>query len=316
MNLRVTKDKTMTFNMIKLKLQTVALYTLFLMFYIPNANAGSVIADTPCDSLYYESLSARAWLEAQREITQNQNIILKPDSVFEYTCFDRLVRELAVQGTNMLSETSAFGRPLGPSSLDNALQRLVGVSLITYINNNFGSKSSASGYNLLSGHPAAAGINHVPESITGGSAYSCDIMMRVWEKAKCINFISNGNTDGFFTFSEYASSITDKRVLPTMCTSIQTNWNANLASALTSGPWTNDPVQTYFNLTTPVNCSGTNCPCSGQPIPTGVQVVRSGYNTNTYQEHVCLQPGCRYHPGGDPLYPGGGVVSAAGCYGR
>ncbi len=294
----------------------VALSALCFMFIIPNSNAATVIATTPCDSLYYESLSARAWLEAQREITQNQNIILKPDSVFEYTCFDRLVRELAVQGVNMLSETTAFGSPLSSTSLDNALQNLVGVSLIAYIDNNFGSKSGAGGYNLLAGHPAAAGINSVPAAVTGGAAYSCDIMKRVWNAAKCINFISNNTTDGFFTFAEYANSVTDKRVLPTTCTSIQTNWQANLASALTSGPWSNDPVQTYIALTTPVNCTGANCPCTGSsPIPTGVEVYRSGYNTNTYQEYVCLQPGCRYHPGGDPLVSGGSNV-AAGCYGQ
>lgn len=292
------------------KSRTAMLFVLSFICFIPSSYAASVIATTPCDALYYESLSARAWLEAQREITQNQNIILKPDSVFEYTCFDRLVRELADHADEMLSETSSFGSPLSSTSMDQALQNLVGTSLIAYINNNF------SGYNLLGGHTAAAGIDHVPSAITGGPAYSCDIMERVWNAAKCINFVSNNTTDGFFTFAEYAGAA-DKRVLPTACTPINANWTTNLNAALTSGPWTNDPVQTYFTLTEAQNCAGANCPCSGSPpIPTGIQVKRSGYALNDYQEHICLQPGCRYHPGGsDPLAAGLGSASA-GCYGR
>ena len=290
-----------------LKLRLTVFCALSFVLFTPTSQAASVIATTPCDALYYESLSARAWLEAQREITQNQNIILKPDSVFEYTCFDRLLRELADHADEMLSETSAFGSPLSSSSMDSALQNLVGSSLTSYINNNF------SGYNLLGGHTAAAGIDHTPAAISGGT-YSCDIMERVWNAAKCINFISNSTTDGFFTFAEYATAA-DKRVLPTACTPITTNWTTNLASALTSGPWTNDPVQTYFNLVQPENCTGTTCPCSGTPIPTGVEVVRSGYNNNNYQEHICLQPGCRYHPGGDPL-ANGVADPGAGCFGR
>ncbi len=297
-----------------LKFRTTLLFAFSFLILVPAANAATVIASTPCDALYYESLSARAWLEAQREITQNQNIILKPDSVFEYTCFDRLVRELADHADEMLSETSSYGSPLSSTSMDNALQNLVGTSLIAYINNNFGSKSSG-GYNLLAGHTAGAGINHQPRAITNGTPYSCDIMSRVWNAAKCINFVSNNTTDGFFSFAEYATAA-DKRVLPTACTPINTNWTNNLASALTSAPWANDPVQTYFTLTDPQDCSGTNCPCSGAPVPTGVRVVRSGYALNDYEEFVCLQPGCRYHPGGsDPLAVGLGAA-AAGCYGR
>ena len=45
----------------------------------------SYAQNSPCDPDYYESLEARAWLEAQREITQNQNLIYKPDSALEYT---------------------------------------------------------------------------------------------------------------------------------------------------------------------------------------------------------------------------------------
>lgn len=294
------------------------LLTLFISVGMTSAHAVSVIPDSPCDALYYETLSARAWLEAQREITQNQNLILKPDSVFEYTCFDQLVKELATHGTEMLSETNLFGTPLSSTSLDNSLQALVTSSLAAYHTANFGYYPG-----LLGGHTAAFAIKHTPRSsMSSISSYNCDIMEKVWHAAKCINFTSNSTTDGFFTLAEYAgTSILDKRTLPSICTPIPLQWAANLTTALTTGPWTNDPVQTYIaHLTPPACTSGGSCSCSGtgsigEPIPTGLRVVRSGTGTTVtdYEEHICLQPGCRYHPGG-VLY--GTTSEVAGCYGR
>lgn len=270
----------------------------FSLFSNTSAFAVSVIADTPCDALYYESLSSRAWLEAQREITQNQNLILKPDSVFEYTCFNRLVSELAAHGTSGM---------MGGPPLQGALSSVVGASLSSYISNNY------SVGNLLGGHPAAAGVDHNETTISTGLAYTCDIMDRVWKAAKCINFISTPLSDGFFTFQEYTTHVLDKRPLPSACMPITTNWTANLATALTTGPWTNDPVQTYFAETEPqATCAG-NCPCDGDPIPTGITVIRPELTPLSYEEHICLQPGCRYHPGGSLT---ASVTAPAGCYGR
>ncbi|MGH1404873.1 MAG: hypothetical protein ACRBDL_11595 [Alphaproteobacteria bacterium] len=285
--------------------------SFMLLLFAGNAQATSVIADSPCDSLYYESLSARAWLEAQREITQNQNLILKPDSVFEYTCFDLMVHELADHAENMLSETDNYNSGLGDNSMDQALDALVLNALEDYITNNFAD------YHLLGGHTAGIPFDHNPSTIGGSTqSYTCNIMANVWNAAKCINFISNPTTDGFYTFDEYAAAAAltlDARHLPTMCSAVPTSWTANIANALTSGPWTNDDVITYLGETTPQDCSsaGSNCQCTGSPaIPTGVRVVRSGYTVNNYDEHICLQPGCFYHPGG----PLNGGSPGAGCY--
>lgn len=302
-------------------LQLVSLSMLFISIGISDVKAVTVIPDSPCDALYYETLSARAWLEAQREITQNQNLILKPDSVFEYTCFDMLVKELADHGDEMLSETSAFGTPLSSTSLDNSLQNLVISSLSAYHTANFGYYTG-----LLGGHTAATAIFHnVPSSIGSiASSYTCDVMERVWQAAKCINFASNSTTEGFYTLAEYADPLSiDKRIFPTACSplGLAPQWAANLTTALTTGPWTNDPVQTYMAQLTPPTCPATGpCPCAGtgsigDPIPTGLRVVRTGTGTTVtdYEENVCLQPGCRYHPGG-VLY--GTTTATAGCYGR
>lgn len=290
-------------------------YIAFVMFVsvviTKPSNAQSVIADSPCDALYYETLSARAWLEAQREITQNQNIILKPDSVFQYTCFDRLVNELADASSNMLSETNFYGNPLASGSFENALNDLVNSTLVTYVGNNFGGSGGSGGsYSLLSGHTSALGISHNPALVGSGtsSPYSCDIMSRVWQAAKCINFVTNSTTDGFYTFQEYSGAL-DKRHLPASCTPINGNWAGNLTVALTSGPWTNDAVNTYLSLTEPDDCtSGSACACDGEPIPTGLTVINEQSSTG-YPEHICLQPGCRYRPA-----TSGSGGTAAGCY--
>ena len=272
----------------KMSLRYVVAIALTVVFplTVKPANAGAPpIADTPCDSLYYQTLSARAWLEAQREITQNQNLILKPDSVLEYTCFDMFLDELAQHAQNMFSETTAFGNPNPDPSMDNALDDLVGDSLRNFVSANFGY------YDMLGGHSAGTGITHIPNTISNGT-YTCDMMAQVWTAAKCINFVSDPANDGFYTFVEYRDNI-DRRVLPpgSVCTP-SPGWAANITTSTITPPWTDDPMQTYLALMDPANCSGSTA------IPTGVEVNRPSVAPNTYDEHVCIIPGCRYDPGG------------------
>ena len=47
-----------------------------------------------CDPEFWDVLKDRSWMEAQRELTQNQNLIPRPDSVLEMTCFDSFLDEL------------------------------------------------------------------------------------------------------------------------------------------------------------------------------------------------------------------------------
>ncbi|MBI1300382.1 MAG: hypothetical protein GC137_01865 [Alphaproteobacteria bacterium] len=290
------------------------LYFLAVIFLFPFKSYGSsIIPDSACDPLYYETLSSRAWLEAQREITQNQNLILKPDSVFEYTCFDLLVGELATHAQQMFSETSAFGTPLGSTAMDQALSNLVLTPVSAYTGANFPTVGS------LGGHTAGLAIKHYISSSAPSTPYTCDIMERIWHAAKCINFADNSARDGFFTFQEYATDPLDKRGLPDLCSPITFQWATNLTNALMTGPWTNDPVQVYMDEVSPQACAATgDCPCTGSPIPTGLTVTRASDtgSANTFQEHVCLQPGCRYHPGG--VLTGSNPASSPtpGCYGR
>lgn len=61
-------------------------------------NLGGLIPGTErntCNPDFMEVLENRAWEEAQREITQNANLIARPDSVLSMTCFDSWLDDLA-----------------------------------------------------------------------------------------------------------------------------------------------------------------------------------------------------------------------------
>src|ERR1044072_4359830 len=78
------------FALISMRIASAALCALLLCL-----SARVQAASTPCDPEYMDALEARAYLEAQREVAQNQNYILKPDSVLQYTCFDLFIGHFA-----------------------------------------------------------------------------------------------------------------------------------------------------------------------------------------------------------------------------
>jgi hypothetical protein len=244
------------------------------------------IAASPCDPQYYDSLRSRAWLEAQREITQNQNLIFKPDSVMEYTCFDKYMNVLAYEAQNMFSETTRWGTVLGSNSMDNALQNLVGSALNRYIAANYS-------HTFLGGRSTT---NYTPGNIAGaaGSSYVCNNMRDVWKESKCMDFAQNSTTDGFYTFENYQNSA-DKRTLPTACNNngLAGRWGTEIgrATANASTPWAEDNIVTYFNLLDPSACNANTL-----AIETGITVQRSKASPTTYLEKACIPAGCRYVP--------------------
>lgn len=266
-------------------------FTILAIVVFPIASyAGTpTFADDPCDPEYYESLESRAWLEAQREITQNQNLIFKNDSVLEYTCFDRYMRELAAHAPDMFSETNRWGGT-PPTDMRDALNNLVQDARHEYIDANFD-------HSLLGGR---ASFNYPNASSLSGSSYSCNIMQRVWEAAKCMDFIDNAANDGFFTFAEYASG-SDKRFLPTACPGgADYTGNVNRAVVAANTPWDEDDAFTYYELIYPTSGDCEHTTGGGVArIQTGLEInVTSGSGVNRYNEYVCTVPGCYYEPSG------------------
>lgn len=250
-------------------------------------SGGSVaIAPSPCDPKYYESLKSRAWLEAQREITQNQNLIFKPDSVLEYTCFDKYMSALDLYAKQMFSESDRWGSVLPDTSMGDALNKVVGFALNEYISRNF----------IHGFLGQRIDDDYFPERVSNAN-YSCAIMGFVWQKAKCMNFIQNPAEDGFFTFDEYMKS-PDKRFLPTRCTPpITSRWRDNIRIAYVNEftPWVEDDVKTLLEAFAPDNCMDEE---HVVPLPTGIVVERGKQAPYTYKEKVCLPPGCHYVPTG------------------
>ncbi len=53
-----------------------------------------------CDPEFWDVMKDRAWMEAQREMTQNWNIIARPDSTMALGCFNHYMNKLATYGND------------------------------------------------------------------------------------------------------------------------------------------------------------------------------------------------------------------------
>lgn len=286
----------------------------------PAAGGGGKIADQPCDPRYWDSLKAKAWLEAEREIIQNQNLIFKPDSVLEYVCFDKFVDHTAAKGGDIFVHTKYFGREIitrgSNESMETGLKNVVYTALKAYDDGSFkDNKFFADRYEHIKNKSGDDKYEQKQEPTAGGS-YSCNMMQNVWKTAKCINFIDNkdkfANTDGFYPFKEikplsggesvkgYEDSYSgDKDVR---------QWPANLKCAgPTEAEWKDEneknknkdnklykfqePLAKDFEKVRdkiePGKC--------GSVIKTGVRIIINGQDTG--EDGVCTNPGCTYKGG-------------------
>lgn len=243
------------------------------------------LAQTPpatCDPAYWTAMKSRAWMEAQREISQNQNLIYKADSVLEYTCFDRFLSSLGGNAVNLFSETQRWGEVLDAESMDRALQSLVANGLQEYQVGNFD-------HEFLGGR--AAGLDQILAFgfEDAGYVYTCTAMNDVWQAAKCMNFIDQPNLDDFFFLRDYEGM--DPRGLPA---GLECNpapgWADRIAEAdNTDEQYLEADYNSYADF---FSATG----CTAPPIPTGVVVRRVG--TGEYGEQVCINPGCGFDGGG------------------
>jgi len=285
-------------NRVKKPLLLTALSVFMMAVPMKQVIAQITPAETPCDPAYYESMENRAWLEAQREITQNQNLIFKPDSVLAYTCFHGYLSELADHAEQMFSENVRWGTDvLGTSPpqnehMNNALESLVTNALQTYINANF---ISPGDQRLLGGRSTNTS-DPIPANIANGESYECEIMNTVWMEAKCYDFMATEG-DGFFTFEQYADGAASARQFPEPCDAEpEALYTSSITAAGlnpdTGPPWPQDDTLTYLDRMDTAECG------NFEPIPTGVIVSRPIQDPQVYFEGVCLQPGCHYMPVG------------------
>ncbi len=291
--------------------------------FIPTAHAAD-IAPQSCDAQYWRQLSSRAWLEAEREIMQNQNLIFKPDSVLEYSCFDKALSVNAWPGGEIFVHTKYFGveiikRGDELHSMEHALNNVVYKALKKYLEANFEQQSYLGGRSDLMGMDSAL---YEPEDPLKERPYECDVMSRVWKTAKCGNFIHNSEfelSDGFYPFEPllghngpniggYSDAIIDTRKYPDhlKCEGgpIDAGWEGKgwvdnaYRARNTKADGTDylykhkEPLELIFIEVTEKLTPGL---CMA-PIMTGVQVVtKDGVSHN---DGVCSNPGCTYTKGG------------------
>lgn len=190
--------------------------------------------NTACDGNFMNQIYSKAYMEASRETIMAEQIIHKPDSVLEYTCFDQYIAMAAhnagtfTESTNWQNldvalwtgdDNSASAEiPPNDSSggstyrinvsfpntqVDNALRTLLLSSLANYINNNFNHTFMGESITL---------DNNLNTSSIGGNSYNCSHMSSVWNVARCIDF---GEDDRFRSFEHLVSF--DPRSIPQEC---------------------------------------------------------------------------------------------------
>lgn len=253
------------------------------------------VATNACDPCFMDKIKARANLEAQREITQNQNLIFKADSVLEYSCFNQHLGLTAGPVAARFSEAGVWGPVLSGSSMGTALQESVLSAIENYALENFE-------HTYLGGR---VGANYNMNGF--GAPYNCPQLNAVWQLARCYNFASQAGSDGFFSFPNYATTA-DKRAFPGgSCAAPYPRWGAEIATA--SGT----PVQVVTYLETLILPAADNDDCTNSiAIPTGITIDGVGpvnqAGTSSWNDTVCAKPGCYFCPGP----PSGGGTFAAG----
>lgn len=258
-----------------------------------------------CDADFMNQIYAKSFLNANRDSLLSQTYIRKPDSVLEYTCFDRFVRQAGPILGPMFSEStrwqniqfpinSEIGFPLRNianvdfnvfmgARLVNDLNRLVLRSLDQYLTQNF-SNSFLGGESTITTSCNAGVVD-----------YACQFMNDVWFLAQCSQFgtdemaFTTGSTGepgnaGAHPFMEFRELVSaDPRTLPLACpaaaaggspTGITQDYidvarNLNNRFVLMDQDST-----TYMNFRLTPGGPAPAPPSCLPPIPTGMYVVR------------------------------------------
>ena len=223
-----------------------------------------------CETALWNQMTQRAFLHGQMDTEKAQTLMYKPDSVLEYTCFDRFMNWAMASG-NMPYYMSE-GRSVYPW--------YIAAGTTNYINANFS-------HNYLGGR---ANVDPPLPPVPASSDYVCDVMPRVWDLARCLQLIDEDPEDDMVSLIDF-TTMADPRTLPAACT-------------------TGRPPAADFGTvpaTAPVITAGIGPPPAvvdcGIPIPTGKviteavrPVVEPAGRPVTYNEKVCPHPGCSYVP--------------------
>ncbi len=242
--------------------------------------------ESACDGNFMNQIYARAHLEASREVIMGQQLIHKPDSVLEFTCFDQLLNHTAQNGNSFSSSTTFNSRPICLETADtpcntinittpvsgtevgDALELFLYDTLQAYVNQNFS-------------HTFMGEATTIDNNIAGAAAtpYGCSHMATVWEIAKCIDFAED---DRFRTFEELIAA--DPRSIPAACS--PSNIATDAVEAGSSGTKLDNSSAANPDLTPAALANNTTDPCPPAGGPVG------GVNTGLSNDLVRVANNC------------------------
>ena len=217
-----------------------------------------------------------------------QRIILKADSVLEYSCFHIDVDHLGNQGARFSENglVQAAGNPaefdgginIYGGNLDNALALVVEAPLVQFLSS-FSHLYGGGTFTIIP--PAAAG---------------CNPMNIVFYASKCENF----DPEWWVRFEDLASD--DIRILPEPCTGYDDGRTTLISAAIGSGSsypggaaYPSPGASGGIDSITPyIDEMGGACSGAGNdPIRTGVTAKYS--DGSTQQDAICVKPGCYFN---------------------
>ncbi|MFK7838785.1 MAG: hypothetical protein AB8B83_00505 [Bdellovibrionales bacterium] len=286
---------------------------------VENAHAQwSANVPATCDPGFADVIEARSYMEASREIEMAQTLILKPDSVLEYSCFNNRLAELNAADNIMFTGNLLPGSPLfqdpvleytPPGTPYSMFLPTIDASAVDQAN-------FLGGAGVLFGPQAPGAVAITPDLLGnilgilvtdslfqfvydnfghtyGGGTFSgltggiCAPMQAVWQFSKCVNA---GNS-WFRRFNEYTLGDFRTRPIPCNIASRNTFWPTAIAA---SNPDPGNP-----GGVTPMNTQATqldSSACSSvTPVPTGVVVYHgSPLAEQSYEDAVCLAAGCYF----------------------
>jgi len=320
--------------MVLVRFLVLAVFSLLIGAFVTLNARDACAQSAACDPDFETVLNARSTLEAMREVEIAQRLILRPDSVLEYSCFDDRLNEIAASADQMFSD-NVFSRDMfnvppthyNPSGTYAAFLPTINAASVT-------TPGSVLGTNLTGPNPPPAppgrllnsGLNNALSNAVYATMYQyllsnfsqvyaadtfpgstsavgvCDPMNAVWEFIKCTDF----DRGSFRTLGQMA--LGDPRVDAIPCN--DPNRSSRWSSALTAAypdPGAAGGVDTLFQ-----HASGTtfnvyirylresNSSACGAvvPIPTGVRVYQvpsgGGVPTDAHADFVCAPAGCFY----------------------
>lgn len=252
---------------------------------------------TACDGNFMNQIFAKAYMNASREVILSEQIIHKPDSVLEYTCFDHQIG-LAADYAPTFSESSKWDNYTVPivtgdndngvndttidprnysntpdDNLESVLEDLMLDTLEEYITKNFS--------HTYLGGAMSIDNNMTLTSISSGN--SCSQMATIWELAKCIEFAED---DAFRSYSHLVNN--DPRSIPVACSSGHVSSDAVDPGDKIDNRTGGSSIPTSLDaLGSSDNDSGgltTECPAAGGPI--------SGVNTGFSNDLIRVANNC------------------------